>query len=40
MMEKERIVHITYLYPIRLITRKNEEIEIPLEQINNCSYNL
>ena len=39
MMEKEKIFHITYLYPIRLITRKNEEIEIPLEQINNCSYN-
>lgn len=39
MMEKEKTVHITYLYPIRLITRKNEEIEIPLEQINDCSYN-
>lgn len=39
MMEKEKTVHITYLYPIRLITRRNEEIEIPLEQINDCSYN-
>lgn len=38
-MEKEKTVHITYLYPMRLITCKNEEIEIPLEQINNCSYN-
>ena len=39
MMEKEKTVYITYLYPIRLITRKNEKIEISLEQINNCSYN-
>lgn len=39
MIEKEKTVHITYLYPIRLITRNNEKIDIPLEQINNCSYN-
>jgi len=39
MIQKEKTVHIAYLYPIRLITRKNEKIDIPLEQINNCSYN-
>lgn len=30
---------VTYLYPMRLITLENEQVEFTLEQINSCSYN-
>lgn len=39
METKNESLWITYLYPMRLITREEETIEFSLEQINNCTYN-